>query len=155
MFQCILGEEVIKSIDLTNPTNKAVSYWVKYEGHPDFSLESDDNFKIEPKGTVKFKIKFTSRVSQPVSGRLIFTNKKESNVQAAALVFDLKSNITGRVSEKLWTVQSSLYEVFEFPISVTNKFLIGDSGEFTITITHFKQKNNEEKKAKTKTGKNP
>jgi hypothetical protein len=49
MFQCVLGEEVIKSIDLTNPTGKAISYWAKYEGHPDFVLEGEESFKIEPK----------------------------------------------------------------------------------------------------------
>lgn len=36
VFQCILGEEVIKSIELKNPTQKPISYFVKYEGHPDF-----------------------------------------------------------------------------------------------------------------------
>lgn len=41
MFSCILGEELIKSIDLLNPTAKPISYWAKYEGHPDFSLEGD------------------------------------------------------------------------------------------------------------------
>ena len=49
---------------------------------------------------------------------------------------------------------SCLYEVFEFPISASNKFQIGEQGEFTITITHFKQKNTDEKKGK-KPGKNP
>lgn len=53
---------------------------------------------IDPKSTEKVKIKFTSRISDSVSGRITFTNKKESNISAAALVFDLKSHITGRKS---------------------------------------------------------
>ena len=32
-FSCILGEEIIKNIELTNPTNKPISYWVKLEGN--------------------------------------------------------------------------------------------------------------------------
>lgn len=76
-----MGEEVVKSIDLTNPTNKPISYWVKYEGHPDFQLEGEEAIKIEPnKVPYHYKIKFTSRISQTVTGRVTFTNKKETNV---------------------------------------------------------------------------
>lgn len=32
IFSCVLGEEIIKNIELTNPTNKPISYWVKIEG---------------------------------------------------------------------------------------------------------------------------
>lgn len=63
LFTCVLGEEVTKTIELNNPTAKPVSYWVKYEGSPDFKPEFEDCFKIEPKKTFPFKVKFTSRVS--------------------------------------------------------------------------------------------
>lgn len=46
---------------------------------------------IEPKSIFKYKVRFSSRISEPVTGRIRFTNKKESNVSAAALVFELKS----------------------------------------------------------------
>jgi hypothetical protein len=39
LFSCVLGEEVTKTIELNNPTAKPVSYWVKYEGSPDFKPE--------------------------------------------------------------------------------------------------------------------
>lgn len=68
---------------------------VKYEGPPDFSIE-ETNIRIEARTSVplKFKVKFVSRVSNPITGRLTFFNKKESNAQAAALVFDLKSQVS-------------------------------------------------------------
>lgn len=69
---------------------------MRLEGHPDFSIDSDEQFIIEPKSSFKYRIKFTSRVSDCVTARIFFNNKKENNVQAAALVFDLKSNITGK-----------------------------------------------------------
>jgi hypothetical protein len=50
-----------------------------------------DNIKLEPSETYPFSIKFISRVSAPVTGRVRFTNKRESNVAANTLVFDLKS----------------------------------------------------------------
>lgn len=61
IFSCVLGEEVVKNIELTNPSSKPISYWVKKEGHSDFSLMVDE-FTIEPKKPYDFKVKFTSRV---------------------------------------------------------------------------------------------
>lgn len=112
----MLGEEVVKNIELTNPTNRTICYTARLEGHLDFAIDSDEQFMIEPKSSFKFRVKFTSRVSDPVTGRIVFNNKKESNVQAAALVFDLKSNVTGRISERILQVSSYLYEQNEIPI---------------------------------------
>lgn len=67
---------------------------------------------------MKFKVRFVSRVSQPVSGRIRFTNKRESNVAAAALVFDFTSTIVGRVSQKTHEIDSPLYQKKEFTIKV-------------------------------------
>ena len=78
--------------ELSNPTLKTIYYWVKYEGNNDFTPETDE-VRIDPKSIVKFKVKFSSRISKSVGGRITFTNKKEGNAQAAALVFELKSNV--------------------------------------------------------------
>lgn len=118
IFSCVLGEEVTKTIELTNPTNKPISYWVKYDGSPDFIPEFLDSFKIEPKMPFKFKIRFVSRVFQPVTGRIMFTNKKESTISAAALVFSLKSEITGRTSVEHWKIKSNLYTAKEFYVQI-------------------------------------
>jgi len=61
------------------------------EGSSEFSLETEDLLTIEPKSTYKARVKFASRISDQVFGKITFTNKKESNVSAAALVFELKS----------------------------------------------------------------
>ena len=54
----------------------------------DFVLEGGDNFTIEP-GLIpfKYKVKFISRLSEPITAKIRFTNKKENNICAAALVF--------------------------------------------------------------------
>ena len=75
----MLGQEVSKTIELTNPLNRPISYWVKYDGCSDFKPESLDCFKIETKKSYLFKIKFISRITKSVSGRITFTNKKEKN----------------------------------------------------------------------------
>lgn len=66
VFSCVLGDKVVKYIELKNPTNKPISYWVyKFEG----DKNDTDYFKIEDKIVklenvpVKFKISFQSRIS--------------------------------------------------------------------------------------------
>ena len=61
IFKCVLGEEVIKDIELKNSSaNKMLAYWVKLEGSPDFSIERDE-VRLDPKsGPYKFKVKLTN-----------------------------------------------------------------------------------------------
>jgi hypothetical protein len=48
-----LGEEVTRSIELTNPSTKPVIYEVKYEGSDDFKLMGEQKFRLEAKETVQ------------------------------------------------------------------------------------------------------
>ncbi|EGR27115.1 hypothetical protein IMG5_201370 [Ichthyophthirius multifiliis] len=148
IFSCVLGEEVIRNIILSNPTNRIISYQVRMEGSNHFKMESDENFAIEPKSTASFKVKFTSKVSDVVTGRIFFNNKKQSNVQAAALVFDLKSQITSRVSEKILEFQSYLYEVEEIQIPITNKY--DNDGKFQVIIMQVKPQEEQQENYKKK-----
>lgn len=54
-----------KTIELTNPSNKTIHYWVKRTGCSDFQIETNeaDTIKLDPKSIYKFKVKFVSRVS--------------------------------------------------------------------------------------------
>ena len=56
MFECVLGEVSQKVIELENGTNKAVTYWVRYEGSSDFVMEEMNAIKLEPKSIYKFKV---------------------------------------------------------------------------------------------------
>ena len=40
-FPAVLGDMVTKNIELSNPSKNPISYWVKLDGCPDFSIESD------------------------------------------------------------------------------------------------------------------
>ena len=48
-FICNLGEEAIQNIDLINPLNNPLYYFINYEGNDDFTIEEDDQIKIDPK----------------------------------------------------------------------------------------------------------
>ena len=54
--------------------------------------------------------------------RITFSNKKESNVQASALVFELISKITDRISLETWHIKAQLYKCEEIKIDVKNHF---------------------------------
>jgi len=121
VFSCILGQEVIKNIELKNPTKKVISFWVKIEGNKDFIIESD-TLRIEPSGKADFQVRFQSRIFEPVAARLTFFNKRESNINAAAIVFDLKSDIIERKSQEIINIQSPLYQTKQEIITVKNIF---------------------------------
>jgi len=67
-------------------------------------LEDGDTIKIDPKATVKYRVKFTSRVAEEQSARITFSNNKQNEALVSAIVFVLKSHITGRISEKIWSI---------------------------------------------------
>jgi hypothetical protein len=49
VFECVLGGECVRNLELHNPAAKAISYYVRYEGAPDFRLEGEESFRIDPK----------------------------------------------------------------------------------------------------------
>lgn len=78
--------------------------------------------RIEPGTTVNFPIKFQSRISNPVHGKVIFTNKKEGNVQAAAMVFELVSNVYERNSIEKIEKSTKLYKAAQIDLELHNPF---------------------------------
>ena len=112
---------VTKNVELSNPSKNPISYWVKLDGCPDFSIEAD-TIRIEPGAQMNFPIKFQSRISQQVTGKVIFTNKKEGNVQAAAMVFELVSNVYERNSVDTINKSTKLYKQVPIDIELHNPF---------------------------------
>ena len=108
-FPAVLGDQVTKNIELSNPSKNPICYWVKLDGCQDFSIE-DEPVKIDPGQQINFPIKFQSRISKQVTGKVIFTNKKEGNVQAAAMVFELVSNVYERNSVDTINKSTKLYK---------------------------------------------
>lgn len=50
------------------------------------------------------------------------------------MVFELKSNITGKVSDKAWNISGPLYEQIDFPIDIVNKFTSVEMADFSVTV---------------------
>jgi hypothetical protein len=120
-FPAVLGDMVTKNIELSNPSKNPISYWVKLDGCADFSIEAEQ-VRIEPGQQLNFPIKFQSRISKIVTGKVIFTNKKEGNVQAAAMVFELVSNVYERNSVDNINKSTKLYKPQQIDIELHNPF---------------------------------
>ena len=137
-FPCVLGEVVTKNIELTNPSSKPVTYWVKLEGSGDFSLLSPSELTIPPRGQEQFPIRFQSRIFSPVKATLRFTSRNtEGAAHAAAMVFVLVSKVTSRKSEKTINLTANLYELKTEEVEVSNNF--GKDGDFTLQIVYIER----------------
>jgi hypothetical protein len=89
-----------------------------------------------------------------VSGKVIFTNKKEGNVQAAAMVFELVSNVYERNSVDTINKSTKLYKPSQIDIELHNPF--PQDVIFSVQILCEKsQKPQKAKKEKEVTPKNP
>ncbi|CAD8092149.1 unnamed protein product [Paramecium primaurelia] len=134
VFSCVLGQSISRTLLIINKNNRPVSYWVKLEKEEDFKLEGGDHIKLEPNQHLPYKIKFVSRISQPVTDRITFMPKREHNLFTAAIVYDLKSQILGRESKSVEEVSSPLYESKDFYLQISNEFTKSEFGNFQIKM---------------------
>ena len=121
-FPAVLGDLVTKNIELSNPSKTTISYRVELlPAKSDFSVEQNE-VRIEPGQSIPFPVRFQSRISKPVGGKVIFTDKKEGNVQAAAMVFELVSNVYERNSVEIIQKSTKLYKALQIDLQVDNAF---------------------------------
>ncbi len=120
-FPAVLGDLVTKNIELSNPSKQPISYHVSKIGSGDYSIEQT-SVRIEPGQTIPFPIRFQSRISKVVKGKIIFTNRREGNVQAAAMVFELMSNVYERNSVDVRQVTTKLYKAATIELPIDNAF---------------------------------
>jgi hypothetical protein len=131
----VLGDEVVKNVELQNPAAKPIVYWINIEGSTDFFVEEMREVIIPPKSSASLPVKFRSRISAEVSAKLSLTSRhSEGTAQAAAMVFDLKSSVSQRRSEETYEIEAYLYENSNKDIDIFNKF--GMDAEFQIQIIY-------------------
>jgi len=130
-FSGILGQTSTKCIELSNPSAKPISYSARLEGSNAFKLQ-ESSVKLEPKSTCNFPVECTPQTSKPITGRLIFSSKREGGAHAATMVFSLDCLTQSHKPIVSVNMESKLYEMNTMPIEVANPFP-GDC-EFTVTI---------------------
>ena len=139
-FSCILGDSVIKSITLMNPTNKILEYSIKYDGSECFTIpQTSNDVKIEPGKELEYPITFKSKISSKVEGKIYFINRRPGwSCQAAPIVYYLASNITGRRSINYTIISTNLYSRFAYKLQVKLPFP-KEKGEFEVRLEQKKK----------------
>ena len=135
-FRGTLDDEIVKCIELTNPSTRSITYSVHIEGANDFRVDSY-TVQLAGKGkngsTVKFPVRFKSRFSKPVEARLVFQSNDEIDAGASAssdaaltsattMVFLLKSHIISRHAIESYQVKTRVYETTAIDVRVKNPF---------------------------------
>lgn len=131
VFSTMLGVNLTKHIELTNPSRKAITYTASLQGSSDFTIK-EDTIRIEPRTSASFPVEFQSRFSRQVDGRITFTSRRQGNTHAAAMVFKLQSECTGRRPRKTETVSAVLYEVGTVDIDLENPF--SEDADFQVNL---------------------
>lgn len=131
LFPTMLGVNMTKNIELTNPSKKGITYHVSLPTPSDFSIK-DDVVKIESRQTVSFPVEFQSRFSRAVESQIVFTSRREGSVHAAAMVFKLRSRCTGRKPRRTIPVSAVLYEIGTVDIDLENPF--SEDAEFQLIL---------------------
>lgn len=134
VFTCPLGEKIEKKLDLSNTSGKPINYWIRIEGSGDFSIDGVETITIPAKGLVQFPVFFQSRVTTPVQkAKLSFTNRSnDGSAQAAALVFELVSDVKPPQTITQIDMETPLYKLLNKEVEVKN--IYGQEAEFTISL---------------------
>ena len=130
----MLGQTLVKSIELRNPSKAPIRYFVTIEGSSDFTIESQE-VALEPQGSIAFPVEFTSRFSSEVTARLMFRAQSSGGggVTAATMVFELKSAVHSRRAMRTVTVDAKCYDSAYVELEVSNPFKTDCNYRMTLT----------------------
>lgn len=146
-FTCYLHDVITKELTIFNSSAKSVTYLIYLEAHKNFT-SNIDVLKLEPGKSGNVSISFNASLSRPLSGRIIFRNRKNGFSPEGALVFELKSQVIGRQALSSHHVNHvRLYECGKMDILIANPF--EEDVKFNVSIKNiYKVKVFEKKKRK-------
>lgn len=136
-FKGVLGQVIEKSIELKNPSARALRYQVFLDGtdsgtgnggsgnNSTFSIESN-SVVLEPGKTEAFVVTFRPRFSRKVTARLVFQSIREPSLSrsssGATMVFLLESNIVSRKPVRVIQIETNTYEKKIEELVIENQF---------------------------------
>ena len=134
-FPALLGQKVVKNIELTNPALAPIVYSVRLEGNPDFTVEAK-TVRMEKRSTAQLAVSCVPTSSLPDRCRLILAAVKEdSQVNGSTLVFDLNPVVKSSEPIRKIDFKAKCYEFAEQIVEVQNPYP-GDC-EFGIVCTNY------------------
>jgi len=121
-FQATLGNDVLKHIELTNPTNKPIVYSARLEGHRDFTIDQTA-IRLEPRSSANFGVAYKPTIAKASESRLVFTSRGDGGAAlASSLVFVLEGDVQTKEPLKSVTFETKMYEHKSVEVEVDNPF---------------------------------
>jgi len=120
-FNGRLGEQIVKNIELTNPSKGTLTYQARMDGSPDFKLQQS-SYAVESKQKVPVSIEFVGRFTREVEGVLFLTSAKDSSTFGNSLVFYLKSAIGDIRPAAHFHAKAKTYEPITVEVELENPF---------------------------------
>jgi hypothetical protein len=134
-FKGALNATLKKSVILTNPTRKTVSYTVSMTGDSSFTTPGSQTIvKLEPRSQLSFNLQCIPRFSIPKHNKLLFAARRDGTVAPSILVFALRSIVTSRPPVFTKTITGPMYKITRTEIEVTNTS--SKDGVFDIRLEH-------------------
>lgn len=130
-FKGMLGEPIVKFIELQNPTKKRVVYDITIEGSSTFSTETN-HIVLPPESAVEVPVTFQAQFSDPVSAVISFWGVREGGAAGTTMVFRANGIIAGRIPREVIRRSIGLFEFDRFSIPIKNTFLA--KGHFPVVV---------------------
>jgi hypothetical protein len=137
-FEGVLHDQIQRSVEILNPTSRAITYSAYLEGSPEFSIFGESTFTVSPRSQGKIIIQFLSTFERASEANLIVKTKKMGMNNTSILVFQLKGKVNGSLPVCSYTIDAPMYC---FPSGITdvevkNPFQI--AGLFKISLRQAK-----------------
>ena len=120
-FQGVLGNPVLKTIELRNPSKKPVKYDVTIQGSSDFILSSD-TVEIGAHSHVDYLITLKARFFEPTSAKITFWGVRQQGLAGRSMVFQVASKMTSRAPVASTAVRLGLFEMKPVELVINNPF---------------------------------
>jgi len=132
-FRGKLHEPIVKQIELTNPTKHTIDYAVRIEPDDAKLFTANKQFQLKPKETGQFTVQIIPRFVRKAEGRITFLSGRGGAFSAATMVFNLETDVDPEsVMQPVLNIESPMYELNQFELSVDNPF--NQAGHFSVTI---------------------
>ncbi|KAL5265854.1 hypothetical protein ACHWQZ_G006507 [Mnemiopsis leidyi] len=137
MFEGALHQPVFKELKIQNPSSKTVSYCVTVVGEDRSSFSVQPNtLNITSNSHALIKVRFSSSWLHPCDAALMLVSRRTGVACGSTLVFSLQSLVNDIVPISTVRVETSVYKLLKFPLSVTNP--LGNGGNFKIALVESK-----------------
>lgn len=122
-FSCSLHESVTKTVEISNPSQKPITYNVRVDNDKDFSV-AQNIIEVPPKASVQFNITFHCRFQRPRHGTVFFLPMRSSSMWATGqtLVFELESQVNELRFKPTTIPEIPCYEGKTVEVKITNPF---------------------------------